>query len=268
MKVLGSCKWGENDSPVVGREWKRVLFSEGSESGGEGRSSLVTTKVFAWVFGWALVLSAVGEENSAPRLEGAQRGMAEASWPRKPDDRLSPLSGKMKQSREISVRYFGQEKEFRAKTADGWMKDAALSQEARWEGTSGRRWEEARWAEGRDWVSGRGQNENFQTSQELAKEHTRTYREVERRPVADWASRSARLVAGRDGSLRMYDGRLTRVRGQVWREEGKGRDLGPGRQEKFSPQEVERMLSRPVGEPRGAATGQSREASPLAAADN
>ena len=194
--------------------------------------------------------------------------MASGSWPRKPDDRLSPLSGKMKDSREISMRYYGQEKEFRAKPADEWMKEAAWGREVSWKGTSGRRWEEARWEQGRDRVSGQVQNERFQPGRELAKEQMLTYREVEQKSATDWASRSARLGSGRDGSLRMYDGRLTRVREQVWEEQPKERELGPGRQEKFSPQEVERMLADPLGQVRGAAREQSPEAFPLAAADN
>lgn len=218
--------------------------------------------------GCTLVCAVTGEENSAQRLENAQRGMAEPSWPRKPDDRLSPLSGKMKESREISVRYYGQEKEFRAKPADGWRKDASLGRQPRWEGSSGRRWEEARWEQSRDWASGQGQNEKFQPNRELAKEQTLKYREVEREPAADWASRSARLGAGREGGLRMYEGRLTRVREQVWREEENPRDLGPGRQEKFSPQEVEKMLAQPLGEAGRAARAQPPAASPPAVADN
>ena len=229
---------------------------------------VLKAKVFLVGLGCALVGAVTGEENSAQRLESAQRGMAEPSWPRKPDNRLSPLSGKMKENREISVRYYGQEKEFPTKPAGGWMKDARLGQQPRWEGSSGRRWEEARWEQSRDWASGQSQNEKFQPSRELAKEQTLKYREMEREPAVDWSSRSARLGAGREGGLRMYEGRLTRVREQVWRDDDNARDLGPGRQEKFSPQEVEKMLAQPVGEAGRAARAQPRAASPPAAADN
>ena len=101
-------------------------------------------KVFLMGLGCVLVSAVTAEENSAQRLESAQRGMAEPSWPRKPDDRLSPLSGKMKENREISVRYYGQEKEFRGKSAEGWLKEASFGQKANWEGASGRKWEEER----------------------------------------------------------------------------------------------------------------------------
>jgi len=212
-----------------------------------------------------------GDENSARRLGSAQSGMAEASWPRKPDDRLSPLSGKMKDSQEISVRYYGKEKEFRGQSAEGWQKEAAFGKKANWEGASGRKWEEARWEQGRDWVTDRGEIKTFQLQKELASERTVKMPEMERETAQGWASRAsraARMGGGREGSLRMYEGRLTRVREQVWQEETNARDLGAGRQEKFSPAEVEKMLSQPFGELRGAPREQSPAASPLAAADN
>jgi hypothetical protein len=229
---------------------------------------VLKAKIFLMGLGCVLVCGVTGEENSAQRLENAQRGMAEPSWPRKPDNRLSPLSGKMKDSREISVRYYGKEKEFRGKSAEGWRKEAPFGAKAIWEGASGRKWEEARWGQERDWAAGQGENEKFRPQKELAAERTVTMREMERETAQGWSSRAARLGGGREGSLRMYEGRLTRVRQQVWQENEEVRDLGPGRQEKFSPQEVERMLSQPVGELRGAVREQSPTASPLAAADN
>jgi len=213
-------------------------------------------------------LPGLGEENSAQRLGNAQSGMAEASWPRKPDNRLSPLSGKMKDSQEISVRYYGKEKEFRGHSAEGWLKEASFGKKANWEGASGRRWEEARWEQDRDWVADRGESKRFQPQKELASERTVTMRETERETAQGWSSRAARMTGGREGFLRMYEGRLTRVRQQVWQESENARDLGAGRQEKFSPADVEKMLSQPVGQWRGAAKEQSTAASPLAAADN
>ena len=109
---------------------------------------MVKTIFLALGIGLTSVLSGLGEENSAQRLENAQQGMAEGSWPRKPDNRLSPLSGKMKESQVISMRYYGQEKEFRAKSADEWMKEAAWGREVSWKGASARRWEESRWEQG------------------------------------------------------------------------------------------------------------------------
>jgi len=218
--------------------------------------------------GLTSVLSGLGEENSAQRLEDAQQGMAEGSWPRKPDERLSPLSGKMKDSQEISVRYYGKEKEFRSQSAEGWMKGASLRQKANWEGASGRKWEAARWGQDRDWPLDRGESEKFQPQMELASERTMIMREMGQETAPGWSSRTAQIGGGREGSLRMYEGRLTRVRQQVWRESKEARDLGEGRQEKFSPAEVEKMLLQPAAELREATREQSAKASPLAAAGN
>jgi len=236
---------------------------EGAEIVGRVRAVFLAIGI-----GLASVLPGLGEESSVQRLEDAQRGMAEASWPRKPDNRMSPLSGKMKDMKEISPRFYGEEKEFRAKSAEGWQKEASLGRQAGWEGAEGRAWEKARCNQQRNWAQAGERNEKFQTQEGLAMGRTLAFREIEREPKSDWSSRSARLGGGREGALRMYEGRLTRVREQVWREEQSARDLGPGRQERFSPQEVETMLSQPVGEIRGAAKGQSPAASPLAAADN
>jgi len=224
----------------------------GGESAGRGRENhLVKAFLLALGIGLVSVLTGLGEDNSARRLGDAQRGMAEASWPKKPDNRLSPLSGKMKESQEISVRYYGKEREFRGKSAEGWQKKSSFGKKATWEGASGRKWEEARWGQDRDWALGRGESEKFQPQTQLASERTVTMREMERENAADWSSRTARMGGGREGSLRMYEGRLTRVRQQVWQESEEARDLGAGRQEKFSPAEVEKMLSQPVGELRG-----------------
>ena len=213
-------------------------------------------------------LPGLGEENSAQRLGNAQSGMAEASWPRKPDNRLSPLSGKMKDSQEISLRYYGKEKEFRGQSAEGWLKEASLGRKPNWEGASGRNREEARWGQDREWASGKGSNEKFQPQAELTPERTITMREIKRETAQGWSSRTSRMAGASDGALRMYEGRLTRVRDQVWNEGEIPRSLGSGRQEKFSPAEVDKILMQPTAELQEAPREQSVKASPLAAADN
>jgi hypothetical protein len=227
-------------------------------------------KMIWMALSWGMVAAGWGwaEENSAQRLEAAQRNTEEASWPRKPDNRMSPLSGKMKEMREISPRYYGEGREFRAKTAEGWQKEASLGKKDGWSGAEGRAWEEERWTGQRGWAKGEERSEKFQTSERLAAEETVKFRQVEKMPAGDWSSRTARLGGGRDGSLRMYEGRLTRVREQVQSGDAGPRDLGPGRQEQFRPEEVERMLADPMGERGEAARGQSRGASRHAAADN
>lgn len=225
-----------------------------------------------WAAGFsiAVALVAIGEENSAQRLENAQRGMAESSWPNKPDNRLSPLSGKMKNVGEISPRYYGQGKEFRAAGLDYLQRESSLGRRPDWEGSDGRRWEQKSWRTQDDfrWEGEANQRFQPQPSAEIHQAAALQYRELARKPGPSWSSRSTRTAQKEDGSLKMYEGKLIRVREQVWREESGSRDLGAGRQERFSPDEVEKILSRPVGEPRGAAKEQSPEASRLAAADN
>jgi len=208
------------------------------------------------------------EENSAQRLENAQKGMAEGSWPRKPDNRLSPLSGKMKDMTEISPRFYGQEKEFRTRSWGDAERETGSSSAYGWQVPNGRKWEEARWNQEGKWAGHENHNAKFQPSVDSGDSRVLSYRELSRDSAPEWSSRSSSIAGGTDGSLRMYEGKLIRVREQVVREEKSSRDLGPGRQEKFSPEEVEKMLSEPAGELRGTVTGQSATASLPATAGN
>ena len=53
-----------------------------------------------------------------------------------------------------------------------------------------------------------------------------------------------------DGTLRMYEGRLVRVRQQVNQDATTtDRDLGDGHQEKFTPEEVQKILKKQPGLP-------------------
>ena len=207
------------------------------------------------VAGWA------EEENSAQRLENAQKGIAEASWPRKPDNRLSPLSGKMKDTQEITPRFYGQDKEFRTKVWGDSEKEANQASSLSWQGPTGRRWEEARWNQTGDWAEQETRNEKFQPAAESGVARILAYRDLSLKAAPAWSSRPAPFAQGGDASLRMYEGRLTRVRKQVNQEEKSLRDLGGDQQEKFSPAEVEKILAKPVEEWRGTVTEQSATAS-------
>ena len=258
-----------NDSPVVGIGSEKAEVFGGKSEGGVRFFSSVKAPLLTLSLALAAAIS-VGEENSAQRLENAQRGMAGSSWPNKPDNRLSPLSGKMKEMAEISPRYYGQAKEFRAAGLNHLQKESSLGRRPDWEATEGRGWEQKSWRTQDDsrWNGKANRRFQLQESTEINQAATLQFPELARKPGPSWSSRSTRTAQEKDGSLKMYEGRLTRVREQVWSEESGPRDLGSGRQEKFSPDEVEKILSRPVGEPRGAAKEQSPEASRLAAADN
>lgn len=213
-------------------------------------------------------LTSAAEETSLQRLENAQRGVAEPSWPKKPEHRLSPLSGKMKSVSEITPRAYGQNKEFHSREAAAWQKSARMDSGDRWVTAAGRGWDQARWNSSADWSEGEKKHQKFQPGKDPSPVRSLTFRDLGRESAPGWSSRSSSLGGGTDGSLRMYEGRLIRVRQQVWREDENPRDLGPDRQEKFSPEEVERMLSQPVARGREMVKEQSPEASPLAVADN
>lgn len=213
-------------------------------------------------------LAVAEEENSAQRLESAQKGLADASWPRKPDSRLSTLSGKMKQFSEISPRFYGQDKEVPAREAVAWQKEAFSGKKAAWAGGDDRRWEEVRWNHVGGWADGKNENKKFQPNREERSPQTLSFREIEREAAPDWSARPSVLAGGAGGSLRMYEGRLTRVREQVLQEADSQMDLGSGRKEKYNPEEVQKMLAQPVGELRAGIKEESGGASPRAIAGN
>lgn len=224
---------------------------------------------------WSAVLflgtawAAVGQESSAQRLEAAQRDTEEASWPRKPDNRLSPLSGKMKEVNTVSPRLYGSGREFPATKLDTLQQESRLGRRPGWVAPEGAGWDQVRWQGASDTADGKKMNERFQAG--AAWEGTRrfTAEELPRKPAPDWASRPSPREVGSDGSLRRYEGRLTRVRQQFLQEDAaKARDLGPGRQERFRPEEVEKMLSEPNALADAALREQPRAASLPAAAGN
>jgi len=227
------------------------------------------------LFGFFLGLAAAGsvaeEGTSAQRLAKSQEGMAEASWPRKPDNRLSPLSGKMKDVTEISPRFYGEEREFRSRQLSEWQKDSA------WKGREAKGvfarsgWQDERWDQKGSWGDGKMRQNDFQPAARAEPGQIRTLRNLPRAYAPGWSSRSSSTALRDQGNLRMYEGRLTRVRQQVAVQETgfeSERDLGPDRQEQFQPNEVEKMLADPLGEIRGQVREQPSVASPLAAADN
>jgi len=243
-------------------------FLVANRQAGVGMITPVRDVFLAIGIGLATVLTVRGEENSAQRLQSAQQGMAEESWPKKPDNRISPLSGKMKDTAKISPRFYGQDKEFPTRQLGEWQKESRLAAKARWEDKSSRGWEDTRWNQSREWSGAGEKNQKFQSVAEPAEMDSFSSREIEKVTMSGWSSRASRLAGTPDGTLRRYDGRLTRVRNQVWEESDSPRDLGPGRPERFRPEEVEKILSQPAGDFQGKARERSGGASPLAAADN
>lgn len=227
--------------------------------------------VFGFLLGLVTSLSVAEEETSSQRLAKTQEGMAEGSWPKKPDNRLSPLSGKMKNVTEVSPRFYGEEKEFRTRQLGEWQRESAWKGKTAGDVSAHSRWQDERWGRNVSWKDGKTEHEALQPSARAEPGQILAPRTLPRVSAPDWASRS-RVAGIRDSeSLRMYEGKLTRVRQQVAVQETdpeNERDLGPDRREQFRPGEVEKMLADPLGQIRGQVKERPSAASPLAAADN
>jgi len=260
-----------NGSRVVGKKSQPRPFLEGSDRDLEEECPPMRLILFGFFLGLAAAGSVAEKETSSQRLAKSQEGVAEASWPRKPDNRISPLSGKMKEVTEISPRFYSEEKEFRVRQLGEWQRESSWKgKEA--EGVSARSgWQDERWDPKASWEDGKMRQDDFQPVARAEPGQILTARNLPRAYAPDWSSRSSRTVLRDQGNLRMYEGRLTRVRQQVSVQERgleNERDLGPDRQEQFQPNEVEKMLADPLGEIRGQVKERPSVASPLAAADN
>jgi len=78
----------------------------------------------------------------------------------------------------------------------------------------------------------------------------REERELSSPEATGWSSRTSRMGQATEGTLQMYEGRLARVRERVNRDPvSTDRDLGNGRQEKYSPEEVQKILKQQPGLP-------------------
>ena len=245
----------------IGKTW--VFFRERVERMGHHQGVRLFVLLLATV-----VTSWAEEENSAQRLKKAKQGMAEGTWPRKPDNHLSPLSGKMIDTPEISPKFYGQNKELQIKIWADQQKEAHSDGLKKWDLPKGLSWEEARWSRVKEAGESDLKSEKFQPKNEGKSPQLLSPRELSRDSAPESFLRSSRLGGQPDGSLRMYEGRLTHVRERVRQEEKNVRDLGPGRREKFSPDEAQKILSQPTGEWWGAVTEQSAKPAPPSVEDN
>lgn len=195
-----------------------------------------------------LSLAFAANEGWAQELAKAPREVAEPSWPRNPDRRLSSLSGKMRNTLEITPKNFGKSQEFPARRAGVWQKESSLISQPKWGGNQAQRWDHARWNQAEVFKDAQKDSEKFSNSEKtLPTTRSHAY-QLSPEAASEWSARVSRMTTVGSGSPRFYEGRLTRVREQVWRETQNTRDLGKGRQEKFSPEEVDKMLAQPVGE--------------------
>lgn len=205
----------------------------------------------------ALVLAPVGmraEESSQSRLDAAENGGKEVAWPRKPDNRLSDLSGKMKDFREIPGQEYGGSKEFRSERLYEDRQASSLASVPLWSMTDAKydAGNESSFQRDSAMATHDSPHRLDPVSSRQAEVSVREERELgwTRREGADWSSRASRMGQATDGTLQMYEGRLARVRQQVNRDATfTERDLGAGRKERYSPEEVQKLLQQQPGLP-------------------
>jgi hypothetical protein len=188
--------------------------------------------------GWA--------QGSAENLSQAQEGMGEQSWPKKPGNQVSPFAGKMTDFKQMDMKNYEKGKSFDGARVYGDRKESTLASTPLWEQKTSR-------LEGKDssWTGRQVSGMDARRNQEFGDGQISSWQkkeEFEARSVAskdgpDWISRASPKFQNREGGVVMYEGRLTRVRETVVRDDSLDkRDLGKGRKEMFSPNEVQRLL--------------------------
>ena len=190
--------------------------------------------------------SPLSAQESASAMNNAQQGLADTSWPKKPGNQLSPLSGKMKDVKQIDQKEYATGKEFKNGRLYEDRRESGMVSVPMWarslspvankesslgtHGTSS--WdqtENTRFVQGtRSSLQGNG---NLEQKEFIHKE------------TDDWSSRISRTFQNEDGTRQMYQGRLIRVRERVAKDEpNMGRELGEGKKEMYSPSEVRKIL--------------------------
>ena len=195
-----------------------------------------------------VLLGNVFGETSVGNLADAQEGMAESSWPKKPGNETSSFSGKMTDFKQIDMRSYEKGKSFQSSRLYEDRKESSLGGTPLWaQGTtSSYQGKESTWS-GRensafDGVSHRDYNGGRESSWQK-KENVEMKKTMEKKEGPDWVSRASPKFQGKEGSLAMYEGRLTQVRETMIKEDSSAkRDLGAGRREMFDPSEVQKIL--------------------------
>jgi hypothetical protein len=193
-------------------------------------------------------LGDVWGQTSAGNIADAQEGMAESSWPKKPGNQISSFSGKMTDFKQIDIRSYEKSKSFHSSRLYEDRKESSLAGTPLWaQGTaSSYQGKESKWAErGTSALDGIS-HQDYSSCRESSwqkKEDVEMKKTIERKEGPDWVSRTSPKFQGKEGSLAMYEGRLTQIRETMMKEESSTkRDLGAGRKEMFDPSEVQKIL--------------------------
>jgi hypothetical protein len=216
-----------------------------------------------------LVLGALMQDlqgqSGAENLSQAEEGIVDTSWPKKPGTQLSSISGKMKDCKQIAPKEYVKGKDLESSRMFEDKKASSLAGNPLWEKNDSS-------LQGRSAPSNEkmpsswdhNRNALFDPSvSQTGENRIREKKELSQPDVLDWSSRSSRSFHTKDGSLRMYEGRLIHVKEQISQEETHGeRDLGEGRAEKFTPAEVQKILKKKKGSSLNPVRAESPAASP------
>jgi len=199
-----------------------------------------------------LLISSLPAQDSGSAMNSAQKGLADTSWPRKPGNQISPLSGKMKDVKKIDQKEYAAGKEFKGGRIYEDRKESSMASVPMWAKSSSSSLDNkesslsslsaSRWDRSENSRSSKGTSSPLQGKQNLEQN------EFAQKEAPDWSSRTSRTFQGEDGTRQMYQGRLIHVRERLSYDEPKTeRDLGEGRKEMFTPSEVKKILEgRPI----------------------
>jgi hypothetical protein len=198
------------------------------------------------LFSLMLLISPISAQESASAMNNAQQGLADTSWPKKPGNQVSPLSGKMKDVKQIEPKDYAAGKEFKSDRLYEEPKESRVTSVPMWarSSTTVANQESSLGAHG---TSSWDQTENIRFAQgrrsTLQARENLEQKEIAHKDSRDWSSRTSRTFQSEDGTKQMYQGRLIRVRERVAQDNpNMGRNLGEGKKEIFSPSEVKKMF--------------------------
>jgi hypothetical protein len=193
-----------------------------------------------------VLLGNVFGETSAGNLADAQQGLADSSWPKKPGSQVSSFSGKITDFKQLDMKNYEKGKSFQGARLYGDEKESKLVSTPLWEkGISSYSGKESSWSGKQASGMDGAKSSSFANGRESSWQNKSMGQldSIPRKESPDWASRTSPKFQKQDGGLPVYEGRLTRIRETVARQEpGEGRDLGEGKKEMFNPNEVQRLL--------------------------
>ncbi len=192
------------------------------------------------------LISPLPAQESASAMNNAQQGLADTSWPKKPGNQISPLSGKMKDAKQIDQKEYAAGKEFKNDRLYEDRRESSMASAPMWErsssalankesslGTHGT----SSWDQTQNTRFVQGRMSSLQSRENLEQ------KEVAHKDSGDWSSRTSRTFQNEDGTKQMYQGRLIHVRERVAQDDpNMRRDLGKGKKEMYNPAEVKKIL--------------------------